>query len=357
MRRAVLVVPVLCLSLASSALAGPPEKAPAAPTGSAAASESGQAVVKTDSAVAAQVLFDEGIKLIEAGKWKEACAKLEASNGVEWAPGTAINLADCYEHIGRTASAWAKFLEAEPHFRGRTPPDPRADVAKKRAEALASKLSRLTIEVPAAAKIPGIVIKRDGDAVSDGQWGTGIPVDPGPHVIEVSAPGKQGWKWEAEVGEGGANVTVKVPVLEDAVVPPTATATADTGMPLPRKVAIGLGAAGVAGLVVGGIFGGLAADKVGVSNKTCPVGADGVRQCDHAGALLRSDANTMANVSNVGIIAGAALVAAGVGVSLVGPSADRPAAPAKVGVSLTVARGPTGGCAQVGRRWSDHEYA
>lgn len=181
--------------------------------------------------------------------------ELEASNGVEWAPGTAINLADCYEHIGRTASAWAKFLEAEPDFRGRTPPDPRADVAKKRAEALASKLSRLTIEVPAAAKIPGIVIKRDGDAVSDGQW-TGIPAGSGAARDRGVRAGKQGWKWEAEVGEGGANVTVKVPVLEDAVVPPTATATADTGMPLPRKVAIGLGAAGVAGLVVVGIFGG-----------------------------------------------------------------------------------------------------
>lgn len=348
MRRVFLAVSLLSLSLGSVALAGPPAKAPAAPTAAASAAPSATAVARTDSAAVAQALFDEAIKLIEAGRWKEACPKLEASNEASWAPGTTINLADCYEHIGRTASAWAKFLESEPHFRRRTPPDPRADVAKQRAEALAPKLSRLTVEVPAEAKIEGMVIKRDGDTVSEGQWGSGVPVDPGRHVVEVSAPGKEAWKWEAEVADGGATVAVKVPVLKDAVVAPVPSV--DAGMPLPRKVAIGLGAAGVAGLVVGGIFGGLAADKVGASNATCPVGADGVRQCDHAGALLRNDANTMANVSNVGFIAGAALVAAGVVVWIVGPSSEK-AGGGKVAVSVSVAPGPTGGFAQVGGRW------
>ena len=322
MSRSWLAAPVVALSLASPALAQSPagSAAPASPPAS--AQPASQA--KTDSSVIAQELFDQGLKLMAEGKLAEGCAKLEASNKAAWAPGTTINLADCYEQIGRIASAWAKFLESEPHFRNRTPPDPRADIAKQRAEALYPKLSRLTIEVPAESKVAGLTIARDGDPVDEQQWGTGLPVYPGKHVVEVSAPGKKPWKWEADVGAGGATVSVKVPVLEDApmVEPPPA---ADTGMPLQKKIAIGVGAAGVVGLVVGGVFGGLTLGKVGDSNKTCTQSAGGVFVCDEPGAKLRDEAGGLSTVSTAALIAGGVLAAGGVVLWVTAPST----APAK----------------------------
>jgi hypothetical protein len=366
MRRFLLFAPLFCLPFAGPAFAGaPPKAAPAAPaSASASAAAPAAEPVKTDAAVAAQELFDQGIKLLEAGKFAEACPKFEASNKAAWAPGTTINLADCYERVGRLASAWAKFLEAEPHFRNRTPPDPRADIAKQRAEALYPKLSRITIEMPIDSHAPGIVVKRDGDVIDDSQWGTGLPVDPGKHVVEVTAPGKEPWTWEADVGSGGATVTVKVPVLKDAAAAPsassTATAAPDTGMPVQKKIALGAGAAGIVGLALGGVFGGLTMGKVADSNKTCAKQADGTFRCDAAGAALRDDAKGMSMISTIGFVAGGVLAAGGVVLWLTSPSsaaagdsASPPpksaSLPRRTGLWIAPVVGPTTGFSAGGR--------
>src|SRR5258706_2634131 len=61
---------------------------------------------------AAQTLFDDGRKLMAAGKFGEACPKLAESQTLDPGVGTPVNLADCYEPGGQTASAWTAFLEA-----------------------------------------------------------------------------------------------------------------------------------------------------------------------------------------------------------------------------------------------------
>jgi len=347
MRRFWLAAPLALLAVAQPALAGaPPAGAPVASApatsvapASAAATPAGPA--RTDNAAIAEELFAQGIALMKENKFAEACPKFEGSNKASWAPGTTINLADCYEKIGKLASAWAKFMECEPHFRNRTPPDERADIAKQRADALYPKLSRVNIEVPAESKVAGLVIKRDGEAVDETQWGTGLPVDPGKHVIEVSAPGKEPWQWEAEVGAGGATVAVKVPVLKDAAV----VAAPDSGMPLQRKIAIGVGAAGIVGLALGGVFGGLTLGKVGDADKSCTRGADGAFACDAAGVKLRDEAKGMATLSTVGLIAGGVLAAGGVVLWLTAPSASSPAKDAAARVWIAPVLGQTTGLA------------
>lgn len=347
MRRVSLALSILSFLVAVPAFAGPPGAPTAAPTATA---EKGSDVAKTDQAAAAQELFDKALLDIQAGRWADACTKLEASNKAAWAPGTTINLADCYEHVGKLASAWAKFLEAEPHFRNRTPPDPRADIAKQRAEALSPKLSRITVEVPEAARVDGLVIERDGDEVDKGQWGTGLPVDPGKHVIEARADGRKAWRWEAEVSAGGGTVTVKVPVLEIDRNELPQKKDVDTGMPLQRKIAIGAGAAGVAGLVVGGVLGGLAMGKVGDSNAGCTKIADGTFQCTPDAAKMRDDAKGLSMISTIGFVAGGVLAAGGVVLWLTAPSsapakdeAPPAAKTASRGVWIAPVVGPTSG--------------
>ena len=93
---------------------------------------------------AAQSLFDEGRKLMSAGKYAEACPKLAESQKLDPGVGTQFHLSDCYEKLGQTASAWAGFLEAASSTKSMGQGD-REKVARDRAAALAPRLSKLTI--------------------------------------------------------------------------------------------------------------------------------------------------------------------------------------------------------------------
>ena len=89
----------------------------------------------------ANSLFEEGRALGKAGKWSEACLKLEASQKLASGIGTLFNLGDCYEHVGRTASAFAAFVETAEQARLANQRD-RETIATSRAATLAPKTPR-----------------------------------------------------------------------------------------------------------------------------------------------------------------------------------------------------------------------
>src|SRR5687768_6154338 len=60
----------------------------------------------------AEALFAEGRRLMSSGDFKTACPKFAASQKLDPGLGTSLNLADCYEKSGKTASAWAEFRDA-----------------------------------------------------------------------------------------------------------------------------------------------------------------------------------------------------------------------------------------------------
>ena len=62
----------------------------------------------TQQIATAQALFDEGKRLHKDKNFQEACPKFEASHRIDPGLGTLLYLGDCYEEIGRTASAWAR---------------------------------------------------------------------------------------------------------------------------------------------------------------------------------------------------------------------------------------------------------
>jgi hypothetical protein len=173
---------------------------------------SARADATADQRAAAQALFDDARKLMADKRYPEACPKLEESQRLDPGLGTLLNLAECQALTGRTASAWANFLEAayQAKAAGQTK---REGTARARAAALEAKLSKLTIlAVTSGQKVE---IKRDGVVVAASLVGTAVPVDPGEHTVSATAPGKRPWETKITVRSEGHQVSVSVPQLED----------------------------------------------------------------------------------------------------------------------------------------------
>jgi hypothetical protein len=307
---------------------------------------------KRDPAVA-QALFAEARKLMAAGDYAVACAKFADSEALDPAPGTALNLAACLEKAGRLAAAWAAYATAEA-VAGQAGQHDRATVAKKRGAALEPRLSRLTVQVPAAAQIAGLEVRVDGELLGQAEWGMALPRDGGTHEIAVLAPGKKPWKSHVDLAEGGQNASIDVPALSadespapvasPAVTPPVTAPAAEsvvaTGSPWrhspQRTIGIAVGAVGLAGAVFGAVAG-IEAKSTYASAKDacgggtlCPPGSDGFSK--------RSSASDWAAASTVGFIAGGIAVATGVALYFTAPH-DGPVvgigpAPHGMGLSL-----------------------
>lgn len=296
-----------------------------------------------DRAVA-QSLYDDARALMSAGTFAAACPKLEESQRLDPAPATLFHLADCYEHVGRTASAWAAYLDvaAISKRNGRAE---REQVARDKANALLPKLSKLAIDVPASSQAPGIIVKRDGSVVREGQWGTPVPVDSGKHVVDAAAPGKLPWHGEIAVTEEGKSANVSVPKLEDA--PPEAVAAtpapvgpSTSAPPAPvthsstqKILAVAAAGAGVVGLGLGSVFGLQALSKNSDSNASGHCAND---VCDGPGKQSRDDARSAGTLSTIGFVAGGVLLAGGAVLWFTAPSGEG------VRVSPTVGLGAGG---------------
>lgn len=303
---------------------------------------------------AAEALFDEGRKLFLAKRFAQACPKLEASQKLDPGIGNLLYLADCYEGLGRTASAWAAFREAAGLAQLAGQSD-REKLAKTRASALEPKLHKLTIAV-AQPDTPGLEVKRNDANVKRAVWGSALPVDPGSVTISASAPGKKPWSTEVKVHEGPGADTVSVPALEDAPVaapPPTSTGTPVAPPPPPPKglgtqriAGIAVGATGLVALGLAATFGGLAMSANSSANEKCP----DTKCSDQDGVDAAARAGTFADVSTGLFIAGGAVAATGLIVFLTAPS-SKPAAPSKERAWITPVFGSGFAGISAGRTW------
>src|SRR5262249_47247009 len=154
-------------------------------------------------------------------KFAEACPKLLESYRIDPAIGTKFYLAECYEHIGRLASAWTYYLEVvdEAHREGAKD---REKFATQRADALKPRLPRLVIKPAGDLRgVPGLAVQRDGMAVGEGMWDTPVPVDLGPHTIRATAPNKKPLELQTNVKQEGGEVPVEIPMLADLPATPS----------------------------------------------------------------------------------------------------------------------------------------
>jgi hypothetical protein len=279
---------------------------------------------------AADLLFTDAEKLVEAGQFAVACPKLAESQRLDPQLGTLLHLADCYEKNRQTASAWASFREATELAAKKG--DPREQVAKDRAAALEPKLARVTIVVPPGSDVAGLEVQRDGQSVARVLWGSAVPVDPGKHAVVARAEGRESFSKDLDVSDAGQTVSVSIPILAPNTTaspspsPPGASHDAAPGGPPQsggsalKTVGWIVAGVGVAGLVTGGIFAAITASKGNDADAICPSGKgcspDEISRYD----ATYSDAQSAATVSRVAFVAGGVLIAGGIAMVLLAPS-------------------------------------
>jgi serine/threonine-protein kinase len=296
------------------------------------------------SAIDAELLFDQGRRLVAMGHYAEACVSFLESERLDHGVGTLLNLADCYEKTGQNASAWAVFRSAAAAAITEGQPD-REHIAREREIALLPQLAHLTIAPPRGGLPPGSEVHRDGILVSPWLWNAPVPVDPGDHAVVVAAPGKIDYSTTVHVSKQSTSTFVaRIPELKNRPAPPPTAPVPPAAPPTPpmhprAKAGLILLGVGGAGVVVGAIFGVRALGLKGDSADHCPV-AD---ICDPTGIALRSSAHDMGNAATVAFLAA--------GASLTGGLVLYATAPQRHGLSASF--GLSGGTAGVtmGATW------
>ncbi len=294
-------------------------------------------------AAAAELLFQEGRKASEAGDFESACPKFEESQRLDPGAGTLVNLARCYEQLGRIASAWDRWSQALRLLRSG---DERRPAVQRHLDAAAARLPRLTIRLSSDAA-PGARVVRDGIELRGASLGLPLPVDPGARIIEVLAPGHEPktFTFEAEEGKTGEIVVTTGDKTEAAPAEPEPVSTTKPAKRRPQKSSppvfgYVVGGFGLASLGVGSATGIVAIKKKNDVNADCDRDPGGALLCGSAGLAAADKGNTMSTVSTIGFAVGAVGVGLGLylvltnrgdeGLTAIGPSFAPGAAGARV---------------------------
>ncbi|WP_394850332.1 tetratricopeptide repeat protein [Pendulispora brunnea] len=294
------------------------------------------ASAQTGDAAAAQTAFDEGQALMKQRRYAEACAKFQSSHRIDPRPGTALNLADCYEQNGQLASAWARYVEAS-EMAARENQRERERYAREHAKALLPKLAKLSVKSNGLPS--GAVVKRDGVVIDMAMLGSAVPVDAGEHTVDVEIDGRPVWSTSVKVTPA-TSAEVQVPDKNDplwatAAPPPSPAKTAERPAPATpaepappppqgktwstqRTLAVVAAGVGAVGLGAGTFFALSASSKWSDAKDGCQPNG-----CPRDSVDKGDDARSQANVATAAfIVGGLALAGAGV-LWFTAPSSER----------------------------------
>ncbi len=248
----------------------------------------------------AQRLFDEAMALMQKQQYQPACPKFEESQRLAPAMGTQFNLAECFEKTERVASAWILFNEVAEAAQRAGRAD-RETFARQRAEAVAPKVSFVTIKVTSPSG--GMTLQCDTTDIAPSRWGTPIPTDSGKHIVKATAPGRADWTMVFNVISEGSKVEVVVPELVATAsatpVPLTGFAQSQmsTAVPSSRQKTFAVVAAsmGVIGIGIGTVMVLVAEGKHSDANPYCK----GVDCIDQRGVDALHSAKTLGDWANL----------------------------------------------------------
>jgi len=292
-----------------------------------------------DRATARQ-LGQDGQKALDSKDYKTAEDDFRHADGLVHAPTLLLGLA-------RALAGEGKLVEAQEAYRriireGVAPGAPEVfsravDDAKREVQDVAPRLGGLTIKVQAAdgTPVPGAKVVLDDVPVSAAGLGVRRAVDPGDHVVKVSADGYKSAELKVTVA-AGASADAPLSLEKDPNAAPSPPTPDGTAAPTPAPdqpppdqspakfnvwpwVAFGVGAVG---LGVGAVAGGLALGKHSDLQTACTGGT-----CGPAQQSELSSYHTLGAVSTVGFVVAGVGAVAGVAMLLwwPKPSSSQPA--------------------------------
>ncbi len=270
--------------------------------------------------VAARELFRQGTEDVDAGRYAEALDKFRRVAAVKETPPVRFNIARCEESLGKTGAALADFEAAERDARAdpNHASDEVARLAHERAEAIRAKVPRLTL---AAASPPaGLAVSLDGSKVADGTLGVPLPVDPGKHVVDATAPGRDPFHAEVALAASEAKrVDIELAATQAAAAPETPgsdTTTPATDATGSSRRTWGWVAVGAGGALLVGAAVFTAGHNSAVSDleASCP---NGRCPSSQRASILDTQSRAQTDESLAIGLGAAGLVAVGAGIALV----------------------------------------
>jgi hypothetical protein len=256
-------------------------------------------------------LFQSARQLMSEGKFERACPLLADSQKADPQPGTQLNLAVCYEKLGKTASAWSVYTDLS-----QSGGPLQKQAASAAIERLQPKLSRLKVDVCERPNfdVSGLIVRRNGEELGQSSLGRPSPVDAGQYQIEANAPGFEKWSRSVMVSGDGDLQSVELCLLqpEPRVAPPPVSTASSQARPAPptsaesdtphpgRRVQKSNGwlyasaGVGVGAAIFGGTFALIAASQKSHAQGSCPD-----KRCDDHGWKSVDSAKRSADIATV----------------------------------------------------------
>jgi hypothetical protein len=274
----------------------------------------------------ARSLLDEGDRKYASKDFKGALDAYQGAHAIMGVPTTGIEVAKAQEALGLLVEARDTLLSIS-----RLPVQPREpaaftkarDDAKARAPGIAARIPAVRFTVSGPQPGADLAVSVDGQALPSASATLPRKVNPGHHRVTVSSPGFAEQTREVDVEEGketaltfalapgaGGAAPAAGPAPASEGTAPGAPA-ADSGKTEKSSLAyvgLGIGALGVAGVVVGTVFGLKASSKWDDAKALCnPYPTN----CGTDGSSLGKDAQSAATISTVGFVVGAVGLATG----------------------------------------------
>lgn len=280
---------------------------------------SGTAAAQQDAATrsAGRKLAQDGVALLQQGQAPQASEKLEKAYQLLQVPSVALWSGRALAARGLLVEASERYVEASRLSGFKGDQQVQLDAQKEAARELESLTPRIPTLVVAVVLGTGErpTVTLDDKPVPTALWGEEQPVNPGTHELKLTLGDKQLTRRVtlAEAEKKRETLSPDEAPSVDAAPQPT-TAASGTGVAQAsgntrRTLAFVALAAGGAGLLVGGVAGGLALGKRGsledsgkcVGDACLPSAQDDVDSLD-----------TLRSVSTIGFIAGGVLATTGV---------------------------------------------
>lgn len=168
--------------------------------------------VSAEALEAARALFFEGYAAGQQGQWETAYARFSRAMAIRSSPALRFNLALAARNTGRLVEALDQFRA----FLRETPEG--ADAARREAaqaeiEQATARVARLRVEVR-GDEVRSFQL--DGRAQSAALLGVDIPVDPGPHTVDIEGVAGDRQRREGALFEG-ERMRVEVELSRDAL--------------------------------------------------------------------------------------------------------------------------------------------